>query len=267
MRSVKLAALGLMSAALYAQAGAVAETPLKLVDIEVSAQLSDMNILVKLNGQPKAAQVRSNRNGLVLSLDGLDLEPFEIQRPDAPYIKHARARQTQHGASIVLEGQKITHAETVLYKNAVLIRTKLATPLPPKPSYIGPVPLPQEKSSTPVKPLTISDVAGLSNDTCMAAEKAVADNPWELDKLGDHILCLLDANKVEAAKPQLEQLSAFAPDDWRVSFANAELLRLENKDSDAQIAYSNALNLTENATIRTRLNVRLTAYQASLTMQ
>ena len=264
MRSANFAALGLAAYAVVAPTHAVAETSLKVLDIEVSAQHADMNILVTLNGQPKAAQVRSNRKGLVLTLNGLQIDPFEIHRPDAPHIKRAKAKPTKSGASITFEGRKVTHAETVLYKNAVLIRTRLSKPIPPQPKMVAPAASPAPPTPHTATNITIATVANLTKTSCKTAENSIAANPWDLDKLGDHILCLLDADQPDAAKPQLEQLSAFAPDDWRVSFATAEILRSDGKDSEAQIAYSNALNLVQAPPIRTRLTARLTAYQAEL---
>ena len=66
-------------------------------------------------------------------------------------------------------------------------------------------------------------LAGLNAAGCETAKTALAADGWNVAALGDRALCLIEAKDVDAAKSLLDQLEAFAPDDWRVAVGRAAM--------------------------------------------
>src|SRR5690242_19005199 len=71
-------------------------------------------------------------------------------------------------------------------------------------------------SSAPQKQSTAS-LAKIDPARCAAAALDLSKDAWELTALDDHALCLIDIGKTTVAKNKLDQLAAFAPEDWRVA--------------------------------------------------
>jgi Flp pilus assembly protein TadD len=89
-------------------------------------------------------------------------------------------------------------------------------------------------------------------DTARCAEAAVdlKKDPWSVPALGDHALCLIDMGSSNEANTKLDQLAAFAPEDWRVALGRAELARQKGDASNAEIGYRAAAMLAPDAEIR-----------------
>ncbi len=68
--------------------------------------------------------------------------------------------------------------------------------------------------------------------------------------LGDHALCLLDQGKTKEAANRIEQLAAFAPEDWRIALARAVLADEKGDASAAEIGYRTAAMLAPDENVR-----------------
>lgn len=103
----------------------------------------------------------------------------------------------------------------------------------------------------PAKPkASAAALANIDAARCMAAATDVGKDPWAIAALGDHALCLVDQGKTKEASSKLEQLAAFAPEDWRVALGRAALAAEKGDLSDAEIGYRTAASLAPNDAIR-----------------
>src|SRR5262249_17386025 len=151
-------------------------------------------------------------------------------------VRHVEAADRR----VTLSGAAFGEASAVIYRNAVLIETKLveptlrgsslmaaapakavapppAAPEPAKPIVVElpPRSQPQAQStlesrpavasaaSTPSKHLSTASLAKIDAARCTAAAQDLGKDPWELAALGDHALCLIDSGKESEAKAKL----------------------------------------------------------------
>ena len=84
----------------------------------------------------------------------------------------------------------------------------------------------------------------------------ISKDPWELTALGDHALCLIDSGKDTEAKTRLDQLAAFAPEDWRLALGRAALAAGRGDASTAETGYRTAAILAPDATVRAAISTR-----------
>jgi hypothetical protein len=163
----------------------------------------------------------------------------------------------------------------------------LAAPTPPpappaqtaalesKPAAVpaGPIPLappakqgeqkkPDQAVSTSLPP--VASLVKIDAARCTAAAGEVAKDPWAVKALGDHALCMLDAGKIKEAQASLDQLAAFAPDDWRVALGRAALDQEKGDASKAEAGYRAAAKLAPDDGVRAAISTRITSTQLNL---
>lgn len=98
-------------------------------DISVSQDGDKVSILVKLSGQPTSATAVASGDNLVLSVDGVSLTALTLAPPSGNLIRQVAADQAGPMASkVTLSGAAFGQTSTVIYRNAVLIETRLAEP-------------------------------------------------------------------------------------------------------------------------------------------
>jgi hypothetical protein len=254
-------------------------------DIQISENAGKVSILVKLSRQPVAAIARATGDDLVLELNGLSLAKLALEPPAGSMIRHVKAED----GKLTLSGAAFGETSTVIYRNAVMVEAKLAepalrgaslmpgaaTPLVPKelkpqaapePTQVdaaaappSPPPTPPQ-TSTPAKapdqPVSPAKLAKLDTSRCADAAIELKKDQWSIPALGDHALCLLDMGSSTEANSKLDQLAAFAPDDWRVALGRAVLAQQKGDASTAEIGYRAAAMLAPDAEIRAAIIAR-----------
>lgn len=236
-------------------------------DIQVAHENDTISILIKLSQQPAAAVANASGEVLTVEIDGLSLVPLTLTPQAGSLVRKVEASS----GKLTLSGAAFSNTTTVVYRNAVLVEAKLAEPkfhagtslmaaaTPAKiPVAAAPVPVasmpipatvpakPAEASDAlqshpaPAKPVAkpqavaaITSMAGIDAARCDAAAAELANDAWALAAMGDHALCLLDADRVDEAKSRIDQLAAITPQDWRVALGRAVL---EEKAGDAEQA-------------------------------
>lgn len=258
--------------ALTASPSAEADTPAHIRDIQISAQGYQLEILVLLSEQPTGATASIDRNGVLLTFDGVTLSPFDVTPPSDELV----SRASGSGDTISLKTAALSRIDTTLYRRSILLEGQLVTPV------ATPAPKPATKPPTAVKPKapvvtadvmtaqapstrkisqTPRDAAGLDDASCAQARQAFDADNWNIDAMGEHVLCLMSAGHSDQAAPLVDQLEAFAPDDWRGVFARAELHR-SSSPSLSEIAYRNAIALCDTANGRAVITHRLASLNA-----
>jgi hypothetical protein len=259
--------------------------PARIDDIQVSREGDKVSILVKLSQQPAAASARISDSDLVVEIDGLTLMKLALAPPPGSLVSRVEA----DGRKLTLSGAALAAASTVIYRNAVLIEARLAEPVlrlgtsllgpaaaaPTQPSGLeshpAPIAAPGSAAPVAVKPAALAPAAAKPADytlstaslakidaaRCAAAATEVAKDAWAVAALGDHALCLLDAGKPKEAKERLDQLAAFAPDDWRVALGNAGLAGAKGDAAKAQDGYRVAARLAPDDAIRAAITAKI----------
>ncbi|MBI1361466.1 MAG: hypothetical protein GC155_14405 [Alphaproteobacteria bacterium] len=288
-------ALGLAAAPLAAHAqekpaAAPAAAQARVDDIQISQTADSVSILVKLSAQPKAASAKQANGALELQIDGVTLPQSAFDPAGDTLVRHvviAPVTAAADTSKIRLEGAAFGAASTTIYRNAVLIETKLADASLPsaaslmkqpdakKPatatqsadalqSHPAPGPAPVEKASLPtpppapeVKSTSLASIAKLDAAACASASAQLEKDAWSLLALGDNALCLIDEKKFSEARKSLDQLAAFSPEDWRVSLGRAALSDLGGDASNAEIGYRNAAMLAPDQATRDAINGEL----------
>jgi hypothetical protein len=266
-----------LAAALAAAPAASAQTsapgPARIEDIQISQDGETFSILVKLSRQPASAIARTESDDLVLDLGGLSLASLALEPPRDSMIRHVEAVD----GKLRLSGAAFGEASTVIYRNAVVVKTKLAEPRsqgaslmtakPIVPEMATPTPAGQERAEAPVEPVAAPSFAPTSApaseqlvslaklaklDTARCAEAAIElkKDSWSVPALGDHALCLIDMGSSNEANARLDQLAAFAPEDWRVALGRAVIAQQKGDASNAEIGYRAAAMLAPDANIR-----------------
>jgi hypothetical protein len=266
-------------------------------DIEVSRDGDKVSILVQLSLQPAAAGATASTAGLTVDIDGVDLMQLTLEPPPGSLVSHVAAagrRITLSGAGFSTASTVIyrnavlieaTLAEPAL-RGASLMPTKVAAPA----AVVAPAPAaPVTTALTPVStaqrtaddhlkshpaqasariPIpsamdhTVTSTAGLAGidqARCNAAVADLAKDPWQVAALGDHALCLLDQGKSKEASNRIEQLAAFAPEDWRIALGRAVLAAEKGDASAAEVGYRTAAMLAPDDHVRAAIATRYAA--------
>ena len=234
---------------------------------------------MKLSHQPVAAVAKTNGDNLVLELNGLSLTKLRLEPPAGSMIRQVEAED----ARLTLSGAAFGEASTVIYRNAVMVEAKLAEPalrgaslMPnaapplvpkqpepqsaPEPTQVAaavappsPPPAPPA-SAAPAQsldqPAFAARLARLDTARCAQAAVELKKDPWSVPALGDHALCLLDMGSSTEAGNRLDQLAAFAPEDWRVALGRAVLAAQKGDASNAEIGYRAAAMLAPDPEVR-----------------
>jgi len=262
----------LFAAVLAATPAAFAQTApseqTRIDDIQISAEAGKISILVKLSHQPVAAIAKANGDNLVVELNGLSLAKLTLEPPAGSMIRHVEAED----GKLTLSGAAFGEASTVIYRNAVMVEAKLAEPalrgaslmpkaappLVPKEAEPQAAPEPTQVTAAiaptpapaPDQPVSTARLAKLDTARCAEAAIELKKDPWSVPALGDHALCLLDMGSSAEANNRLDQLAAFAPEDWRVALGRAVLAAQKGDASAAEIGYRAAAMLAPDAEIR-----------------
>jgi hypothetical protein len=249
-------------------------------DIQISENAGKVSILVKLSRQPASAAAKANGDSLVLELNGLSLAKLALEPPSGSMIRHVEAED----GKLTLSGVAFGEASTVIYRNAVIIEARLAEPalrgaslMPsanapvvpkapeppaaPQPEKVAEkVAPPQTLANAPTpptdQPVSPAKLAKLDTKRCADAAVELKKDPWSIPALGDHALCLLDIGSSTEASAKLDQLAAFAPEDWRVALGRAALAQQNGDVSNAEIGYRTAAMLAPDADIRSAITAR-----------
>lgn len=128
-----VAALTISAIPAHAQS-APAPLTARINDIQVARTGDTISILVKLSQQPAAATVKSSGEALTLEIDGLNLNTLNLTPPAGSLVTHVEAIS----GKLTLSGVAFSNPTTVIYRNAVMIETKLAdASLPAATSLMG----------------------------------------------------------------------------------------------------------------------------------
>ena len=276
--------------ALGAPTLAHAQAPTRIDDIQLGREGETVSILVKLSQQPTAASAKAVGEDFVIEIDGVDLAKLTLAPPPGSLVRHIEA----DGRNLSLSGAAFGQASTVIYRNAVLVEARLAepklrgpslmaatadaatvkpphSPTPAEAAHDGPIdlvkrmepyPAPAHPPVPPAAAKSTSSITALAHIDAARCETAAADverDPWAIPSLGDHALCLVDQGKMKEAGNRLDQLAAFAPEDWRVALGRAALAADRGDASNAEIGYRNAISLAPSETIRMAIKHKLDA--------
>lgn len=258
----------------------------RIDDIQVSREGDTVSILVKLSAQPVAASAKTADENLTLEIDGVMLAPLQLTPPSGAMVTKVEAS----GKTLTLSGAAFSKATTVIYRNAVLIETKLADPelrpatslmtaspaakpaptpaqpIAPQPIAVAPPPSkpqpavetkPPPPAPAPLVSRRTASLAGIDAARCTTAEAELAKDAWALAALGDHALCLLDAGKTDEAKNRLDQLAAITPQDWRVALGRAALDEKAGDSVKAQAGFVAASLAAPNDSIRAAITAHI----------
>lgn len=236
--------------------------PARINDIQVGRDGETISILIKLSQQPAAAAAKTSGEALTVEIDGVTLIPLTLAPPAGSLVTKVEATS----GKLTLSGAAFASATTVIYRNAVLIEAKLAEPsahagaslmattTPAKPAPAAPSPTPQ-----PQKAASIATIAGIDAARCSASVAELAKDAWALSAMGDHALCLLDADKLDEAKSRIDQLAAITPQDWRVTLGRAVLEEKSGDPIKAKAAFVSASLAAPNDKIRAAITERISA--------
>ncbi len=283
-----IALLAALSSGAMAARAQSAPANTRIDDIQVSREGETVSILVKLSSQPVAASAKTADENLTLEIDGVMLARLQLTPPSGAMVTKVEAS----GKTITLSGAAFGKATTVIYRNAVLIETKLADPelrpatslmaatpaakpapapaqpIAPQPIAVAPPPA-KPQPTIEAKPHTpppapaplvsrrTASLAGIDAARCAAAEAELAKDAWALAALGDHALCLLDAGKTDEAKNRLDQLAAITPQDWRVALGRAALDEKAGDSIKAQAGFVAASLAAPNDSIRSAITAHI----------
>ena len=283
--SVGLVGAGLVGVTLAATPAAIAQTApseqARIDDIQISADAGKISILVKLSQQPVAAIAKAAGDDLVLELNGLSLAKLALEPPAGSMIRRVEAEDGR----LTLSGAAFGETTAVIYRNAVMIEAKLAEPalrgaslMPnaapplvpkepepqaaPQPTQVAavvasPSPPPVSAPGKVADPLASpARLARLDTDRCAEAAIELKKDPWSVAALGDHALCLIDMGSSAEANTKLDQLAAFAPEDWRVALGRAALSQQKGDASNAEIGFRAAAMLAPDAEIRAAITAK-----------
>ena len=213
----------------------------KIMDIVVEANGYDLRVLVKLSEQPDVAASQLTDKGFTLSINGLSLnhqsiDPQHQEYVSAVIVKHASASDS---SLIDFETASIKNVKTEIFQNSILITALLQSPAPRKHSKPDPSPSSHTNSST-LPTAAEETILSPTDASCALAETKIAKDPWDIDALADQTLCLIKNGKTQQALEVIEQISSFDPNNWKATFAKAEIFRENGDASQASIYFSYA---------------------------
>lgn len=251
-------------------AAAPAPVSAKVDDIQVARENDTISILIKLSQQPAAAVANAADDILTVEIDGVRLAPLTLTPPAGSLVTKVEAgsgKLTLSGAAFgnvttvvyrnaVLVEAKLAEPKLHTGTSLMAVATPAKTPAAAAPALAvstpiiaaapakaieasdalqsHPAPAPSAAPATKPKAVAaITSMAGIDAARCDAAAAELANDAWALAAMGDHALCLLDADRVDEAKSRIDQLAAITPQDWRVALGRAVL---EEKAGDAEQA-------------------------------
>lgn len=296
LTSALLAAPVIAAPAAHAQSAppkatpASASLPARIDDIQVARDGDAISILIKLSQQPSAAAAKASGEALTVEIDGLTLAPLSMSPPPGSLVTKV---ETASG-KLTLSGAAFSNANTVIYRNAVLVEARLAEPAAlqagaslmvhaapakpapqtiaaetPPPIVAAPAPIAHAdelqshiapaSAMPPPSPQAASTaaLAGVDAERCAAAASELEKDAWALAAMGDHALCLLDADKLDEAKNRIDQLAAITPMDWRVALGRAVLDEKAGETEKAQAGFVSASLAAPNDKIRAAITARI----------
>lgn len=225
----------------------------RVEDIQISQEAGSagtVSILVKLSQQPRSAAAVQSGGALIVEIDGVALPALVFDPAGQTLVRHVAvtpAAGADGGAKIKLEGAAFGPASTTIYRNAVLIETRLAdaalpagsslmgaikpssptpaptlaptalAPTPPAPTSLAPTPA-VGKPAAPAKPALKAPIAATPAPDPKPAEKA----PIAKNNLESHPAPTLAASSLPPAKPDATPASVKGP-------GIASLLKLDAK--------------------------------------
>ncbi len=244
-----------------------------------SARTSGDDLLVEIDGidlaklaldPPAGSLVRHvEAGGRKLSLSGAAFgEASTVIYRNAVLIEAKLAEPKLRGSSLMASAAPAVVKPAPAAHEPAPLKTVALDTLTDKPidlvkgleSRPAPVPAgaPAAAVTTPPAPKSSATaLASIDPARCSAAALEVGKDPWAIAALGDHALCLLDQGKTKEASSRLEQLAAFAPEDWRVALGQAALAAERGDASRAEIGYRTAASLAPDETIRTAITRKL----------
>ncbi|MFC7291154.1 hypothetical protein [Hirschia litorea] len=232
-------------------------------DIIVQGSGHDLHILIKLDVQPKTAAATLSADGVIVSVKDLYLQTTDIDPPTKPFVSHAVIKPGKSGESsqIIFTTIKLSSVETKIYRNAILISARTFDAIPEQ----APAPSTKAKgtqpSSTPQALVNLMPASSLAeqfqldSSACAQAQQVLKNEPWNLDIMADHALCLVSDNKLEDALQTIMQLESFMPNNWKAALARGEIYRRNGQASQASIQFAYALQYVENREDKQRISV------------
>lgn len=219
-------------------------------DIVFQASGHDLHILIKLDVQPMIASAALTPDGIVVSIKDIHLKNKDIDPPTKPYLTRAQIKSGQ-SSQIIFSTISLSSVETKIYRDAILVSARTIDALPvlaPR----APPSIPQQPADVPKPAPNLSPSTSLAQhfqldrSACDQAQQILLDDPWNLDIMADHALCLVSDNKLDAAENTIAQLESFMPNNWKSVLARGEIYRRNGDDSQAHIKYAYALQYVEN---------------------
>ena len=264
-------------------------------DIQVAHENDTISILIKLSQQPAAAVATASGEVLTVEIDGVSLAPLTLTPQAGSLVRKVEAgsgKLTLSGAAFgnattviyrnaVLVEAKLAepkfHAGTSLMATATpggipiaaapapvvppLVSTPIRATVPPKPAEASDTlqshPAPAAPAAKSQAVAAITSMAGIDPARCDAAAAELANDAWALGAMGDHALCLLDADRVDEAKSRIDQLAAITPQDWRVALGRAVLEEKAGDAEQAQASFVAASLAAPNDAVRAAIASRI----------
>ncbi len=98
-----------------------------------------------------------------------------------------------------------------------------------------------ESAAYPAAAANAAEAASQSSPgPCDAQAAALADAPWDLDRLTDQADCLVEAGEIRNATGLYERVLAFQPEHFRAALGLARLRQLAGRHADAARLYETA---------------------------
>jgi Flp pilus assembly protein TadD len=100
---------------------------------------------------------------------------------------------------------------------------------------------------------TAATLAGTTAQVCSSAANAIQLDEWDLDWLGTHALCLIDAGKPDDANKVIERLAMMDPSDWRASTGRGLIALNAKSVATARLEFASAARSAKDAALISRL--------------
>lgn len=254
-------------------------------DVTVGADGDRAQLAIHFAAPPVSAQAAPDPAGLVIHVEGAAATSAVWSLvPGAP-VRELVVTPEEGGATLTVATRApVLAARAFVRDAAVVVDVTLAAPAPPprdssalyasapravpRPSPTTPV---AERSAAPAAARGAEDAErgapaaaerspsamlteGLSESTCRAARAAVAADPWDLDRLGEHGACLIRAGRPGDAEEVFARLLTFAPDnvDAQLGLGVALLERGRTEDARDVLDAAAAAAVTDAAAARAR---------------
>ncbi len=228
----------------------------EIIDIISNADGHNLSILVKLKHQPHVAATQISDNGFTLSISEMLLHQANINPPNNTYVTGVEvdSETVSHSSKLDFSTAKLKQIHTEIFKNAILISAKLATPAPAslqsasqKPQISAAAPADTKIASTQLlnQDARFKDVFKITPSYCIQAEQLLKEDAWNLEAVADRALCMVADGKQDQAKISVDQIQSFSPDNWKAALVEGEILRLQGNISQSKIQFSYAMQYVE----------------------